>query len=203
MARQNVNRGQGRDEGGPSDGFTPTYLEIKGFCEWEERKKKGATRKDADDLMALLTPALPEELQDKIGKPQLRGLRNYSIKIGVDPEFIWEIKGIWKEQIEEGVVVGPQGREIFVTVEKSPEQKKKNGIMGKLVDFAKDKSIESIKAFWAPDYAVYAEFDGGLPPQLIASLSSEGVIMWEDDCGTVLNLGDEGVAEAFRRFRRP
>ena len=39
-----------------SSDFRPEFVEIKGFCSWDERLSKGATRTDGEKLMELLMP---------------------------------------------------------------------------------------------------------------------------------------------------
>ena len=56
---EELERRLGRVPGGSGpngDGFSPEYVEVKGFCAWDERLEKGATRSDAEDLLKLLMP---------------------------------------------------------------------------------------------------------------------------------------------------
>ena len=94
---EEVERKLGRTPGGSGQNsitFSPAFVEVKGFCTWDERLEKGATREDADNLVKLLMPSLPAQLQQRVKPFSLRGLRNYSIKIQIEPSFIREIKGI-------------------------------------------------------------------------------------------------------------
>ena len=82
-----------------------------------ERLSNGASRADATELMKLLMPLLPESLHQHIKSFELRGLRNYSIKIPVGPSVIREVKGIWMDAMKSKTVVGPNQCELYVTIE--------------------------------------------------------------------------------------
>ena len=61
---------------------------VKGFCAWDDRLEKGATREDAEQLMKLLLSLLPQQLHQSVKPSQLRGMRNYSIKIPIHTSVI-------------------------------------------------------------------------------------------------------------------
>ena len=79
--------------------FQPQYVEVKGFCSWNDRLSKGATRGDAEELMQELLPLLPLQLQQHDRPLQLRGLRNYSVQIPVASDVMREVKGISSENL--------------------------------------------------------------------------------------------------------
>ena len=96
---------------------TPDYVEVKGFCSWNERLSKGV---DAVALMKLLTRLLPDELQRYVRPLTLRGLRNYRIQIPVTTRVMREVKGIWSDAMKTKRACGPDLCELFVTLQKSP-----------------------------------------------------------------------------------
>ena len=182
--------------------FVPEFVEIKGFCSWKERLDKGATRADASELMKLLMPLLPQELQPHVRPFELRGLRNYSIKIPVNSDVIREVKGIWSENLKAQRVTGPGKCELYVTLQKSPAHRAKYGVMGKLYEFVQHTKPDlKFKAFWAPDFCIYAEPTDGLPI-LVASVSSESTVTWEKGCQDMLGVSPKEASELLAVHRR-
>ena len=108
---EDLERRVGRVPGGahtsPAEVFVTEFLEVKGFCAWDERLTKGATRADATSLLGMLMPLLPEDLRKYVQPFSLRGLRNYSIKIPVAAQVIREVKGIWSDSLKTGAIRGP------------------------------------------------------------------------------------------------
>ena len=183
--------------------FVPEFVEIKGFCSWKERLDKGATRADANELMKLLMPLLPHDLQPRVRPFELRGLRNYSIKIPVSSVVIREVKGIWSENLKAQRVTGPGQCELYVTLQKSPAQRAKYAEMGKLYEFLQSicKEKVSLKAFWAPEFSIYAE-PKDAPPILVASLASDNSIVWGSCCQDTLGMSPGEANDALAVFRR-
>ena len=185
--------------------FVPHFLELKGFCPWKERLTNGATRADATELLNLLIPLLPEDLQKHVKPFELRGLRNYSIKVPIEPSVIREVKGIWSDNLKQKTVVGPGKCELYVTFEKSPEQRARYSTMGKLFEFVKAKRTNqrgSVKAMWAPDFCVYNEPSEGMP-HLVGSISTSSEVIWDTRAASVFGVDSEELVTLFADFRRP
>ena len=202
---EQIERKMGRNPGGGNSmevDFQPGFLEVKGFCTWADRLAKGATRTDATELMNILTPLLPQELQAQVKPFELRGLRNYSIKIPVAPEVIREVKGIWSDSLKAKRVTGPENCELYVTFQKSQAQRAKYSSMGKLFEFVQETKKESkFKAFWAPDFCIYMEPAEGRPV-LVASLGSDNSVVWDSSAQEVLGMSVLEVSELFAAHRR-
>ena len=149
-------------------------------------------------------PTLPTALHASVKPFQLRGLRNYSIQVPIDPACIREVKGIWSQAFKQGVVHGPTDSELYVTMQKSPEQKVRYSAMGRLFEFIKkehDKDKCAVKAFWAPDFCIYAE-----PPRgqavLIASLNPVHSVSWTGECQTFLGCSVEEAVTKLSGFQQ-
>ena len=69
----------------------PTFVKIKGFCEYADFKTKGVTRLQAFALMTTLTALLPQEIQPHVKEAELRGARSYMIKVPITPKYLVEI----------------------------------------------------------------------------------------------------------------
>ena len=161
---------------------------------------KGATRSDASELRNFLVPSLPQELHPSIKPFELRGLRNYSTKIPVAPKVIREIKGIWSDNLKVKRVTGPGGCELYVTLQKSPEQRARCGTMGKLLEFIQETKPEGkFKAFWVSDFCIYLDPPEGQPGQatLVASLDSGNNAKWEPPSQEVLGMDPSQASELF------
>ena len=182
--------------------FAPEFVEVKGFCSWNDRLSKGASRSDADQLMQLLVPLLPGSLKEHVKPFELRGLRNYSIKIPVSSHVIREVKGIWSESMKAKRVCGPGNSKLYVTLQKSPDQRAKYAAMGKVFEFVKGlKPDLTFKAFWAPDFVIYAEKSQGLPV-LLVSVAPDSSIVWEERCQEILDISPSEAGDQLAVFRR-
>ena len=133
--------------GGGREDFVPHYLEVKGFCTWEERKTKGVTGADIRKFVASFKESLNEEQKGWVGAPEVRGFKMYKFKVKVDPEFIWETKELWIDFVTANNVTLADPVPYFI-VERSPESQKVFNKMG--ASFAKlQKKILSPKLITA------------------------------------------------------
>ena len=60
----------------------------------------------------------------------------------MDPCYIHEIKGIWSEKLKAKTVAGPDNCELFVTVQKSPEQRARYAVMRRLYEYVRGKFVD-------------------------------------------------------------
>ena len=190
--------------GGSSASFVPEFLEIKGFCAWDRRLEHCATRDDATELMKILLPLLPNDLQPAVKPFRLRGMRNYSIQVPVGHSVMREVKGIWADAFKSKNVHGPGNSELYATVQKSPEQRVRYSAMGKLYEFVKQGSIKEqggIKAFWAPDFCIYGEPAQG-PPALIVRLDAENNSIWSEACQLFMGFSSDDAPAKLAAFQR-
>ena len=79
--------------------FKPSYLEIKGFCDFNERLVKGVTRAEADSIVDKLKASFPEHAQGHVGAHVLRGPHNFSIKVSVHADSIREVLSKWRDYL--------------------------------------------------------------------------------------------------------
>eukprot|EP00973_Karenia_brevis_P052230 7257680-Karenia_brevis.AAC.1 len=74
--------GGGGGGGAPGGmGFMPSYVEVKGFCKYEERKEKGATRAQVNQFVSDFKAQLQEDQRSWIGRPQIRAIKSYKFQI--------------------------------------------------------------------------------------------------------------------------
>ena len=204
---EELERKLGRNPGAfaqQAENFAPEIVEVKGFCSWDERLAKGATRSHAEQLMALLIPLLPDQLKPRVKPFQLRGLRNYSIKIRIESSIIREVKGIWSDQLKSGTVHGPGNKELYVTLQKSPTQRTRYAAMGKLYEFARTTHIKesgNLRVLWAPDFSIYLEPNQGAA-MLIAHLDVGNTAVWTDQCLQALGFSADEASQKLAEFQR-
>ena len=104
-------------------GFQPSFLELKGWCDWASRKENGVSHSQATRLVAAIKAKLPGTMASDIGEMQLRGLHNFSVRLPVlNPEKAYEIKGTIQDIIkdsEQTFLVN--GKVPYIVAEKSQE----------------------------------------------------------------------------------
>ena len=54
----------------------PKLKEVEGLCDFKERREKGITRNEAEELVTKLKGNLTQSLQQKIGDVHLRGFQS-------------------------------------------------------------------------------------------------------------------------------
>jgi hypothetical protein len=119
-----------------SEDFVPKYVEIKGYCSWEERREKGLTRDKAGRLVAELRGHLPEELRGHFGEMQLRNMFNHKIQVSCTPKFTREIRGCLAEILQKGDIKVNDAI-LRVTAERPVKEQVRFQKFGRLMDAVK------------------------------------------------------------------
>jgi hypothetical protein len=164
--------------------FTASYIEIKNFCDYDERKNKGVDRKQAEELVASLTAQLPLSIQCKVGEIVLFGRRAQKIKIEVVPPYALEIAMFWKEIFVEDQQFLFNGRRLFTTVEREPREQKRFAAGGKARAFldAKAKLLESnaeAKCYWNVSWELSVGGTGG--DVVVGVVTEDATINWSPE----------------------
>ena len=192
----------------PAAAFEASFVKIKGFCDFSDMKEKGVTRVQASELMMKLKAALPEDLQVHVKDFELRGAKNYNIKVPISPKYLKEILHSWRDQF-----AMPEnhwmGNELRVTPEMPPEVSKRYAMTGRVKDFVSDNcdAGANVRAFWGPDFQIYLEPNEieaaqAVQPILIATVGPDSVIEWGEDLSGIgcVNSGDAG--QKVLKFKR-
>ena len=87
----------GQGTTGSSGEFKPKFVEIKGFCDFASSKSEGINRAEAMILLNKLKSQLDPSLQQHVREIQLRGARNYKVRVPITPEYIPEIRNTWND----------------------------------------------------------------------------------------------------------
>ena len=115
-----------RASSAPPSEFVPNF-EIKGFVDkFEEAWEKGMTKDKASELVEKLKECSPEELKDCVGDIELKGERNFAVKVMINDK-VNRVHSRWKKFLREN----PVGRrDLFVTAQRSPEKKQQYDSLG-------------------------------------------------------------------------
>ena len=134
----------GGNGGGSSSDFVPLHIEVKGFCTYEERETKGATREQIKAFIDGFKATLPQDERSRIGQPQIRAKRSYKFKVKINPEFIWEVKDQWNEYIQREEIE-LAGQTPYLIVERSPANQLIFNKMGKSYAALQKKFKDKLK----------------------------------------------------------
>ena len=72
---------QGCLEGMQAAAWKPRFFEVKRFCDWGDRRQKGATEEDINKWIESAKAELPEELRKEIAGGVGRALRSATFQI--------------------------------------------------------------------------------------------------------------------------
>ena len=91
------------EQGGqtPNATFKPSFVDIKGFCDYKDRKTKGVDRPEASKLVLMLKDSLPDDLKQYVGDINLTGIKSFSIRVHLTPSHAREIVICWKDKLEQ------------------------------------------------------------------------------------------------------
>ena len=187
--------------------FKPTYLELRGFCEFANSKTEGISRADASILLNKLKAGLDPTLQQHVRDLQLRGARNYKVRIPVTPEYLSEIRNTWNDMLEAEPY---KGKQLKVTAELHPDFQKRCAVFGKVCDWATaslDTSL-SPKSFWAPDFTLMvttSQEDGPMgvkPASILCHVTEKAETQWEGPGLQAAGLSEEDARRAVMAHRR-
>ena len=68
----------GGSSGGTSKGaFSPNFLEVKGYCTWEDKNTKGVSGNTIRNFVKAFKDSLNEEQRGWVGAPEVRGSKMY------------------------------------------------------------------------------------------------------------------------------
>lgn len=165
----------------------PSFLEIKGFCTWEQRRQKGLTRSQATQFYEKFKEALSGDLKEHFGESMLSGLFNYKIKIQTTPKHTLDIKSYLIDLFttEERFKINDQTP--YVVPERTLEAKRRFATYGKVVDVVRKANAfkqEQQELVVEPRYrAVFmkpVDEDEQVRPSFIAEVLDDCSVKWDD-----------------------
>ncbi|CAK0851019.1 unnamed protein product [Prorocentrum cordatum] len=128
------------------------------------------------------------------GPIQLRGGKNYSIRIKIHQDVLQEVHGLWKDSLAAGEGDLPDKQRPYVTMERAPEVQGKYALLGKIKQFIHGKlqgDRRSIRCHWSPEFAIYEEGAGEGSEIHIGSVTDSQTIAWGPSAQEL--LGDTPV----------
>eukprot|EP00929_Paragymnodinium_shiwhaense_P117034 TRINITY_DN8714_c0_g1_i1.p2 TRINITY_DN8714_c0_g1~~TRINITY_DN8714_c0_g1_i1.p2 ORF type:complete len:292 (-),score=59.88 TRINITY_DN8714_c0_g1_i1:3061-3936(-) len=148
--------------------WSPSYVEIKKFCSFQERGTKGLTRVQAMSLVELLKGKLDDNVVKKIKDVQLRGVRSYSVRVNMSSDICQEVCNSWRKFLADGIAaqidVECDLTEAKVIMEPSPHRRTLNGVFGKSLSLVRhiceQKNLGEVAASWDPDFVINFKKDG-------------------------------------------
>ena len=161
-------------------GFTPAFVEARGWCKFQDRSTKGLTKAQCSSILATLKTHLDPGVAARVGDVQVRGLRNHVFRFPVQggAGTCMEVSGVANDLVKVGQVGLPdtyENREALrFSAERSPEDQTKMAAMLRILRAAEktiaDKTAAG-EAQWAgitasPNWREHAVelpgFQGGL-----------------------------------------
>ncbi len=182
---------------GNNSTFVPGFLEIKNFCDYDDRRRLGASRPQAEELVNNLKAVLPDTIQCKVGDVALTGGRVHKIKVHVTKGFAIEIAGVWREELEKATRNFNE-RKLFITIERPPEEQAIYSKAGKAMAFLRSKVTQvEVKCTWQPDFNLEVD------DKVVGSIGYDAAITWNaaglaQACG---DLTSECADRELARFR--
>jgi len=190
------------------NGFTPSFLELRGWCSWEEREEKGVRRvEDVEPFMRGLLEHLPQGYHKYIGAPRLFGAKNVKLQLPIEPGMAWELRGVIRDAILHGDLK-LRGIVPRVTVEDSPGVKLQKVTMGKLMDACKALITQKGLHGWTVtpewrDQSVYMKSEGAAGSVRIGYSATNGAPIFEEGgIRKVFGLEQAAFERAFLESRR-
>ena len=164
--------------------FVPTHVEIKGFCEWKDRRTAGVTRDEAEALLVKLVDKLPATIRHKVGELEVYGYRSNKIKVNISPPAAVEVALIWKECLKDDVSLQHNGSELYTTAEREPAKQKRYQTGGKVRAYleSKAKSKEATATAicsWEPSWDLTVKASRG--DALVGKVEADGTVEWLAD----------------------
>ena len=183
--------------------FSPGFIELRGWCTWEERHSKGVRREEeVSPFLVALKEHMPSSYHEMLGPAKLFGARNIKVQIPIKPGMAWELRGVVMDAIQHGGLtlggVAPR-----VTVEDSPLGLATKVTLGKLMDGAKALLTEKKRQGWTvvPEWkakAVKLVSEGQAGEYVVAHVSENGLPIFNAENVTI--VFGANVAEYERSF---
>ena len=98
------------------------------------------------------------------------------------------------------------GKELFCTLQKSPERERRNGVLGRAKAWCqtqiKDRMGMSVRLFWFPDFTVFVE-DDSENAVLICSVEEDLTVQFDEDGAKQIGFENaEAALASFNKHRR-
>ena len=187
--------------GNASNVFVPKSVEVKGVCDFTERRENGMTRIEAEELVNKLKSGLSPSLQQKVGDIHLRGVKCYKFSVDVAPGFAGDVSGAFKDLLRDSSL-HYKGRELYTTVERDGPTQKMFNAAGKAKPFIKTlvPSTATTSCTWEPEWKLIVANE---EVNVKVGIVHAGRILWDEDgCKTAFGKSAETMNQALAAFRQ-
>ena len=193
--------------------WKPSFVDILGFCEYKDVQTKGITRTEAVTLVETLKSGLDPTLQCHVRDIELRSGKNYSVRVPITPQFVYEIKNTWNDWCGQDSNKYKGEAKLWVRAQRPPEVQKRYEMMGKMVDWVASLNPKlEPNPQWAPDFTMLVTYCNLQPPAggsvipggPLCEVQEGGTINW--DLRGLAAAGfqsAEAAKMALAKFRRP
>ena len=188
--------------------FTPSYVEAKGWCTFQERGTKGYTKPQCATIVDALRAELDGVMAARLGHVQVRGLRNYAFRVPVQGGLVAcrEVSGIANDLSREGrlqqAAALPAGTTLRWTIERSPDDQLRVANLLRVLRAA-EKVVQNKtaggEAQWAgvsavPNWRDFAVELLGLPrgAQTVCTIAQGGTHQWNPEGLRVMGFDHPG-----------
>ena len=203
--------GGGGGGGSSGEGWKPSFVEIVGFCKWEDRAAKGVSRTEASALLESLKGLVDPSIQCHVRDLSLRSGQNHIVKVPITPEYLEEIKNTWNDNLSKESNMY-KGEKLRVRAERHPALQKRFQVMGKVADWAKNSLGAEFepKDIWAPDFNLMitkSSEEGSMgvkPGCVLCHVAENSEIKWNKEGMKVVEIVSEMAGNnAVNTYRRP
>lgn len=185
--------------------FAPRYLKVQGFSSWDDRKAKGVTRPEAEQILSICKERMPQAMQAAMGPMELRGLRSYAIKIPVTPSALQEVRSIIADILEglqfpSSSFPDVQWERLYVVAEREPAKQKRYMVMGRAKSHLEKRFKEgalpaTLSVRWHPHFDIKAKDALGNMMDLL-QVDMDGQCLIHGDSMEKLGASESALREA-------
>ena len=196
-----VSKGQEPDGQAPRGvKFIPSFIEVKGFCSWDDRREKGLTRENVKRTCDEVKALLPEDLKQHFHDFVLNGLSSFKIKVNVTPGHAYDIKASLNDIFQQGQYK-INGVKPYTVTERTPEAQRKFATFGKAVEAVKlanrDRKAEQEVVIEPRYLSIFVKTNAEGDPKFIAEVGKDGRLEWNDaNCQSLLGKSGKELEDA-------
>ena len=193
--------------------FVPSFVDIKNFCKYSERKSKGISRDQAEELVKKLSLRLPESMKSKIGELELFGSKVHKFRVHVKPPGAVEVALNFKETLTEDKELHFNDMIQYTVAERPEESEKRYQAAGKTLAYvetkviARDNVTTVCKCSWNPAWnlTVASSTPEGayLSEVVVGSVREDASIEWSTEgLHTALAMNEATARSELAAFRQ-
>jgi hypothetical protein len=186
----------------------PSYVEIRGFCKFEERDEKCIDDAKANKAINSMKEGIDEEVKDRIRHYELVADPSHYLRMHVDPDnfdVTYCAMKVWLRK-NKALFTDDVAAKVWLKSEPPKLEKEQEKVFSKLRSFVEQKikpkltpAETELRFFWKPDWSAYAL--SGDNAVLLAHLEGNQVV-WSNDLMTAVRLSRARMDLDYRSFRR-